>query len=483
MNEAQHPKTFISYSWTDSQHEEWVLDLATDLREYGVDVIIDKWDLEEGQNMYAFMEQMVNDSEMDKVLIICDEEYARKADEREGGVGTETQIVSKDLYDEVDPDNPQEKFAAIITETDENGKPYLPTYMKNRIYFDMSTPEAREDNFERLVRWLHGKPQEEKPPLGQPPAYLLEEEGPSLGTSSRALQVKRKLRSGNRAAVGAVRNYLETFAHNLDAFDIEAESNRVSHERIVEVIDSFIPYRDEAVDVFVTLAKYWPGKEASQALHGFFEDLLPYTFRERPRVSDDTTADHFKFIAYELFLYATAALLKEKRFDAVDYLLSNGYYLSDKDVDFHHDPGLRPFRKFRPYLRSIEDHWDHNRISKTSDFIDERATRDDVRLEDIMQAELILYLRNVADDLHQDNHLGANWHPYSLLRATRRRHPFELFDRAAESGSFDGLGTVLNLQSMDKLRNLIHQLSQEGRIPNFGHHGISLYQLVGIERT
>jgi hypothetical protein len=27
--------------------------------------------------MYAFMEQMVTDPDMDKVLIICDEEYAR----------------------------------------------------------------------------------------------------------------------------------------------------------------------------------------------------------------------------------------------------------------------------------------------------------------------------------------------------------------------------------------------------------------------
>jgi hypothetical protein len=255
MGDTQSPKTFISYSWTDSQHEEWVLNLARDLREYGVDVIIDKWDLEEGQDMYAFMEQMVTDPEMDKVLIICDEEYTRKADEREGGVGTETQIVSKDLYDEVNPDDPQKKFAAVITETDENGKPYLPTYMKNRIYFDMSTPDAREDNFERLVRWLFGKSQEEKPPLGTPPAYLLEEEGPSLGTSSRALQVKRKLLNGNPAAVGAVRDYFETFARNLNAFDVEAEGNRPSPEEVVKVIESFLPYRDEAVDIFVTLAK------------------------------------------------------------------------------------------------------------------------------------------------------------------------------------------------------------------------------------
>lgn len=77
MSTPDSPKTFISYSWTDTKHEEWVLDLARDLREFGVDAIIDKWDLEEGQDMCAFMEQMVTDPDMEKVLIICDEEYAR----------------------------------------------------------------------------------------------------------------------------------------------------------------------------------------------------------------------------------------------------------------------------------------------------------------------------------------------------------------------------------------------------------------------
>jgi hypothetical protein len=485
MSTPDSPKTFISYSWTDTKHEEWVLDLARDLREFGADVIIDKWDLEEGQDMYAFMEQMVTDPDMDKVLIICDEEYARKADEREGGVGTETQIVSKDLYDAVDPDDPQKKFAAVITETDENGKPYLPTYMKNRIYFDMSTPEAREGHFERLVRWLFGKPQEEKPPLGKPPAYLLEEEGRSLGTSSRALQVKRKLRNGNTAAVGAVRDYFETFARNLDVFDIASETNRLSHEPIVEAIDDFLPYRNEAADVFVTLATYWPGADALEALHGFFEDLLPYTLGTHPRDPHDTSSDHFKFIIYELFLYAVATLLKQRRFKGVDHLLSNGYYLSEKDAGLRHDAGLRPFVEFRPYLQSVEDHWDHNRTSKTSDFLDARADRDDIRLEDIMQAELILYLRNEVERARTEDQWRGFWHPNSLLHASDRRSPFELFARAAGDKSFGGLDTVLNLQSQDELCALIQELSQSDQLPKFSRRTILVHQMhqwTGIER-
>ena len=42
------PRLFISYSWSTSEHEQWVIDLATELVNSGVDVVLDKWDLREG---------------------------------------------------------------------------------------------------------------------------------------------------------------------------------------------------------------------------------------------------------------------------------------------------------------------------------------------------------------------------------------------------------------------------------------------------
>lgn len=41
---------------------------------------------------------MVSDTEIQKVLIISDKKYADKANGRDGGVGTETQIISAEVY-------------------------------------------------------------------------------------------------------------------------------------------------------------------------------------------------------------------------------------------------------------------------------------------------------------------------------------------------------------------------------------------------
>ena len=150
----ENPKLFISYSWSSPEHEQWVLNLATELREAGIDVIYDKWGLKEGHDAFAFMEKMVTDPEIKKVVIICDRVYAEKADGRSGGVGTETQIITPEIYGKEN----QDKFVAIVAERDENGNEYLPTYCKSRIYIDLSDTDLYATNFEQLLRWVYDKP-------------------------------------------------------------------------------------------------------------------------------------------------------------------------------------------------------------------------------------------------------------------------------------------------------------------------------------
>ncbi|MFI8573512.1 toll/interleukin-1 receptor domain-containing protein [Stenotrophomonas bentonitica] len=93
------PRLFISYSWSSPAHQEWVIELATRLVNNGVDVILDRWELREGHDSIHFMEKMVTDPSVTHVVMISDESYAKKADDRSGGVGTETTIISKNVYE------------------------------------------------------------------------------------------------------------------------------------------------------------------------------------------------------------------------------------------------------------------------------------------------------------------------------------------------------------------------------------------------
>ena len=128
------PKIFISYSWESENTKNMTIELAEALLRHGIDVVLDIWDLKPGQDMYAFMERSVKDEEIDRVLMICDKSYAKKADSRKGGVGAETTVISYEVYN----DTQQEKFIPIIIEVDDDEKPFLPAYLKSKMYINLS---------------------------------------------------------------------------------------------------------------------------------------------------------------------------------------------------------------------------------------------------------------------------------------------------------------------------------------------------------
>lgn len=126
-------KVFVSYSWTPDCNKKWVEQLVHRLESDGVQVVIDFKDLKLGYDKYAFMERVVNDDTIKKVLIICNKTYKEKADGRIGGVGDESAIITSQIYGNVR----QEKFIPVVNEYDENGKPFLPNYLASRMYADL----------------------------------------------------------------------------------------------------------------------------------------------------------------------------------------------------------------------------------------------------------------------------------------------------------------------------------------------------------
>ena len=108
------PKVFISYAWGDKDNQQRVLSFAESLILVGIDVLLDKWDLKEGNDKYAYMEKSVTDSSVTNVLLLLDKNYTEKADSRKGGVGDETQIISPEIYGKVS----QTKFLPIFFSKD-----------------------------------------------------------------------------------------------------------------------------------------------------------------------------------------------------------------------------------------------------------------------------------------------------------------------------------------------------------------------------
>lgn len=112
---------------------------------------------------------MCNELDMaDRVLIICNEEYAIRADGRLGGVGWEARLVQGDL---------------LVTQA-ANPRKYLPIFRGERrddaaprflrgVFSLTLTNDFRDDHGRGLIQELY-QAYEEAPPLGSPPRYVLQ---------------------------------------------------------------------------------------------------------------------------------------------------------------------------------------------------------------------------------------------------------------------------------------------------------------------
>ena len=166
MIENNIPKVFISYSWESKEHSDWVKSLADKLLADGIEAIIDSYDVSPGDRLPKFMESSIRDS--DYVIIICTEEYKRKANNREKGVGYESHIISAELYN----NHNDRKFIPVIRQGDFNSA--LLTYLDGKLAIDLRGNPFNEDSYKDLIASIFKV--KKKPKVGIRPYYVDEYE-------------------------------------------------------------------------------------------------------------------------------------------------------------------------------------------------------------------------------------------------------------------------------------------------------------------
>lgn len=160
-----HKKVFISYSWDNVEHQQWVLKLASDLIEnFGVDVILDQYELSPGKDLPYFMESSIEKS--DKVLIVLTPNYKTKAENRNSGVGFETSMISQEVFESPITNV---KFIPVLRIGNHNSS--SPKFLKSKISHDMSDDTKYDYQLFLLAKTIHNNALITKPKLGQIPNF------------------------------------------------------------------------------------------------------------------------------------------------------------------------------------------------------------------------------------------------------------------------------------------------------------------------
>lgn len=160
----RNPIVFISYSWDDEHHKEWVLNLANRLSSDGIDTILDRYYLRPGKNLPYFVENSIKKAE--RIIIIFTPNYKLKADNRTGGVGYEYSIMNVNLYnDQIG----NEKIIPILRTG--NKEESIPTFMQQLIHIDIRNNSNFEVSYSDLLREIYNEPAIQKPKLGDKPTF------------------------------------------------------------------------------------------------------------------------------------------------------------------------------------------------------------------------------------------------------------------------------------------------------------------------
>jgi hypothetical protein len=440
------PKVFISYSWSGQSRQEMVKEWADRLLSDGIKVTIDLYDLKAGQDKFGFMEQMVTDPEITHVLVVCDKSYAEKADQRIRGVGTESQIISQEVYSKVD----QVKFIPIVCEFSD-GEPYLPVYMKSRVWIDFSTLELINTNWERLLRMLYGKPLHEKPALGPAPSFLLEESTPSTPIKAKLNSLKQAILQG-KPAVGLYRKeFLASCIEGIAALRVRTRPDlNLAGEKLLAECKVLTPIRDHIIDWILLEAHSSPSAQFTDALHEFLEQLME--LKERPHRTDEWveiwSEAHSLFI-YETFLYVVAALLKSKAFTDLHDLFTT-HYIAPKSERYR-DENFLDFGAFHTESQTLHSVLSppagRRFLSPAAELVKRHATREDITFEDLIQADLLILLMTFIAP-------NVLWYP-QLQYYSRFNNQFPFFKKATQHKFFKNLTVITGIEDADELRKII----------------------------
>lgn len=458
---SEHPKVFISYSWTDAEHEEFVLDFATALRSHGVDAVLDKWDLKPGQDKFVFMESMVVDPSVVRVLVICDRKYQDKADARVGGVGTESQIISQELYSKVQ----QTKFIPVVREYDDEGQPCLPVFMRGRIYIDVSTDERYGEGLDQALRLIYEQPFHEKPKLGGPPSFATNSGGAShvreLGAAIRAIQDGKPSRQGLEAI------FVKSLLTELGKLYVTPVGDDYD-EGVYQAIAATKGLRDQVADYAEAVSAF--SGDDSSSLRSFIKLMEGLGEHFGPPVTQGRYypgwSDFYSYFALETLLIQTAALARYGRWKSLRRLVTTTYIVRDN----HGQSKPANYLIFGGHLQSLDEHRNQrlqlNRVSVTADLLKERCSADRTTFTELTEADVFLSLEAVV-------RIGTNstggwprfWSPRTTVYYSYASK-LPLFMRAADEDVRDGIRTAIGVTGGTELKEILE--SAGGKLDGFG---------------
>lgn len=462
-----HPKVFISYSWQPKSNQIRVQKLAERLISDGVYVIIDMFDLLAGQSIIKFVKQNVANQEVTKILMICEKEYCKKANEIKSGVGYENAIIFSELYKNID----QNRIIPIVFENDDKGLPYIPHYAKSLLFIDLSCEDIFEKGYDELLRTIYGKPRLQRPALGKMPSYLETEVPTMLPTAHKVKDIKQAILTGNPNVQLIIEDYFDAFISALPYYRIDELNLTADNyiDKIEQGIVELIPLKNDFLEFVQTVSgsQYLTG----ELLSDFLERMLQQYADNNISLYTGSSLyslciDNYRYFNFDLFVSVIAILLRKAQFDIIYEVVSRHFcILEDGNMEQPKEVSFMRFNKYNYTLNKFknDDYYSH-RVSIVADTIRKFSTI--ISFEDLVNADILLYYLSLiypSKDVFE-----RYWFP----ELSHYNHMLIILPKLASTRYFNKCKVMFNVETVEEFKKLISSIKEPDihdgihRIPN-----------------
>ena len=460
----EKPKVFISYAWTSDSYINKVASFASSLMNLGIDVLFDKFEMKPGNELNNFMEKSVKDSSVTSVLLLLNKAYKEKADNREGGVGKETQILSEELYNNVN----QTKIIPVIFEKGSNGEIYKPTYIGSTYHIDLADENKYESEFKLLVKSIYGETIYRKPELGTTPSWVTEEivfePKTELQLSSFKNQLNKDVNDQNYISL---LSEIKTKILLYKITNISTSDPKVFSEKYLMNYNGLILIRNE----YLELVKQWVYVNAPEKkIASFFESTLS----EINEISIINDKDIFYILLHEIFIYTIAYFLKCEQYEKVAYILGKTY------CSTNYSDRISTFSTF--YSGSHHNNLDYavcnrdnkNYLTGTGNFWIENLQVDFCSQSDFVLADIICFNYSLFGNNQQG--LDTHWFPVTYIYGESRINGQNVLRNFAEKlKTKEFLSIVISLFNFNSNDEFLAQFKKiedkynDGKLRDYGY--------------
>lgn len=464
MSYIENPKVFISYAWTNEEYAQRVVEFAKRLIGDGVEVLLDKFEMTPGKELNNFMEQCVKDEHVTSVIILLNPTYAQRSDNRQGGVGKETQIISEEVYNDVE----QTKFIPVIFELEEGDyNKSKPIFLKTRVHLNLADQETYTRNYMNLVRNLYGRQEFQKPEKGDKPTWV-DHEPEVTGVTHN---IKEFLREGlyKNVPERLIDDSMDTILQSLLADETFINNESWSLDNIYETYMYLSIYRNDFIELVNSTCHI---DNISSKYMRFFDNVK---IQSKQFVNNDQMkSDYLQSLIHELVIYCIAIFMNKEKYNLINEIVYTPYFNDGYRVE----DGLYGFREY---------FYSHNNFDiRIKNFLDNRDQKNYysgkahawinnlyeslVSKEDFVDADVLLSSLSLLCETKSNHPWFALSYVYSQYRQSRIKKIAVSLESKRLSKKYFELFNATGVQSLKKQLDKIKEFNDQ-RTTHFGHSG------------